>query len=92
MPERHAARVEAVRRGRKNALRDTLKEAQIDADTVFDLLKTPYGPVRGEVMVKVHDLIRDPDKQADFGALTAELRRRARIAQKLLHDRHLTLD
>jgi hypothetical protein len=92
MPERHAAREEAVRRGRKNALRDTLKEAQIDADTVFDLLKTPYGPVRGEVMAKIHDLIRDPDRQTDFGELTSELRRRAGTAHRLLHDRHLTLD
>lgn len=92
MPERHAARVEAVRRGRKTALRETLKEAQIDADTVFDLLKVPYGPVRGEVMARVHDLIRDPDRKADFGQLTNELRRRARTAQRLLADRHLTLD
>lgn len=92
MPERHLAREEAVRRGRKTVLRETLKEAQIDADTVFELLKTPYGPVRGEVMAKVHDLIRDPDRKADFGPLTNELRRRARTAQKLLHDRHLTLD
>ncbi len=92
MPERHAAREEAVRRGKKNALREALQEAQIDADTVFDLLKTPYGPVRGEVMAKVHDLIRDPDRKANFGEHINELRRRARLAQKFLHDRHLTLD
>ncbi len=92
MPERHSAREEAVRRGKKTALREALKEAQIDADTVFDLLKTPYGPVRGEVMAKVHDLIRDPERKANFGELTNELRRRARLAQKFLHDQQLTLD
>ena len=91
-PERHAAREEALRRGRKTALRDVLKQAKIDADTVFELLKTPYGPVRGEVMAKVHELIRDPDRRADFGEHTDELKRRARVAKQLLNEQNLTLE
>lgn len=91
-PERHEAREQALRRGRKVAIRETLREAAIDADTVFDLLKTPYGPVRGEVMAKIHDLIRDPSSEADFGKQTVELKRRARVAHQLLNDRHLPLE
>jgi len=92
MPERHAAREEALRRGRKTALRDVLKQAKIDADTVFDLLKTPYGPVRGEVMAKVHELIRNPENKSDFGEYTEELRQRAHVAHKLLNEQNLTLE
>jgi hypothetical protein len=91
-PERHEAREQALRRGRKHAIRETLGEAGLEAETVFDLLKTPYGPVRGEVMTKMHDLIREPDRAIDFGEHTDELRRRARVAHDLLNDRHLALD
>jgi hypothetical protein len=92
MPERHAAREEALRRGRKQAVREVLETAKIEAESVFALLKTPYGPVRGEVMDKIHDLIRDPERKSDFGEHTAELRSRARVANKLLQDLHLTID
>jgi hypothetical protein len=90
-PDRHEAREQALRRGRKTALRETLKEAGLEAETVFELLKTPYGPIRGEVMGKLHDLIREPDQTANFGEHTEELQRRARTAHRLLQDRGLEL-
>lgn len=92
MPARHLAREQAFKRGRKQAIQDTLKEVNIDAESVFVLLKTPLGPVRGEVMRSVHHLIHTPDMKADFGSATTELRRRARAAQVLLADRNLTLE
>lgn len=92
MPARHLAREQAFKRGRKQAVQDTLKEVNIDAESVFALLKTPLGPVRGEVMRSVYHLIHSPDMKADFGSATAELRRRARAAQVLLADRNLTLE
>jgi hypothetical protein len=91
MPARHAEREAALQRGQKSALRDTLKEALIDADTVFELLKTPYGPIRGQVMARIHELIRDPASQAEFGEHTEELRGRARVAHQLFNDRDLPL-
>lgn len=91
-PDRHLAREQALKRGRKAALNEALSTAKIDANSVFELLKTPYGPVRGEVMARIHDLIRDPGRKADFGEHTDELRQRARVAQKLVNDQNLTLD
>ncbi|MDQ5952549.1 MAG: hypothetical protein QG626_678 [Patescibacteria group bacterium] len=92
MPERHLAREQAFKRGRKQAVQDTLKQANIDAESVFALLKTPLGPVRGEVMRNVYHLIQSPDMKVDFGDATVELRRRARVAQTLLADQNLTLE
>ena len=92
MPERHQARAEALRRGRKLEAQQALEAANIDAEAVFELLETPYGPVRGQVMAKIHQLIRDPHGTVDFGEHTAELRRRAQVAHKLLAAEHLTLD
>lgn len=92
MPARHAAREQALKRGRKAALNEALVLAKIDADSVFKLLNTPYGPVRGEVMTRVHNLIRDPNSQADFGEQTAELRQRARVAHKLVNEQQLTIE
>ncbi len=91
MPDRHAAREAALHRGQKQALRDTLKEALIDADSVFALLHTSYGPVRGQVMAKIHELINNPAAEVDFGDQTAVLIQRARHANALLAERHLTL-
>lgn len=92
MPARHAAREQALKRGRKAALNEALALAKIDANSVFELLKTPYGPVRGEVMARVHHLIRDPNSPADFGEQTEELRQRARVAHKLVNEQHLTIE
>lgn len=92
LPARHLAREQALKRGRKAALNEALLSAAIDANSVFELLKTPLGPVRGEVMKKIHNLIRDPDSLVDFGGQTEELRRRARIAQKLVNEQNLSLD
>ena len=92
MPERHAAREQALKRGRKAALNEALSTAKIDAESVFALLKTPYGPVRGEVMARIHHLIHDPNSPADFGEHTVELRRRARVAQKLISEQNLSID
>lgn len=90
-PERHQAREEALRRGRKTALRDTLAEAELSPDEVFILLKTPYGPVRGRVMEQIYEAIRNEDAQLSFGEHTEDIRRRAEIARKLLQARDLNL-
>lgn len=91
-PERHAAREEALRRGRKQAVVETLQEAGIDADSVFALLKTPLGPVRGQIMRQIHELIHNPRERHDFGEHTDDLRQRAARARDLLSARHLRLD
>lgn len=92
MPERHDNRDLALRRGRKTAVREIMKTAGIDAETVFTLLGTPLGPVRGEVMAKIHDLIRDPERQVNFAEHSHELRRRAQVAHAALRAQHLSID
>ena len=90
-PERHAAREESLRRGRKTALREALAEAGLAPEDVFELLQTPYGPARGRIMERVYALLRDPEAREDFGACTEEVRRRAEIVRKLLEERDLSV-
>ncbi|MFZ2681629.1 MAG: hypothetical protein WAZ14_00835 [Patescibacteria group bacterium] len=92
MPERHAAREAAARRGHKHAVQEILTEVGLEAQAIFTLLQTPYGPVRGQVMAQVYAMIRNPDAQADFGEHTAFLKERARLAYAKLRQARLTLD
>ncbi len=91
MPARHEARIQALERGRKQAIREVLQEVKLDAETVFALLKTPIGPGRGQVMAEIHELVRNPDSSRDFGEHTPELKRRAKVAHQLLQDQNLSL-
>jgi methyl coenzyme M reductase subunit C len=92
MPARHAERQLALQRGRKAAVKQILQTAGIDSDTVFAMLQTPYGPVRGQTMRQIYDLIRDPEVHVDFSSQTLELRRRARLAHTALQAQHLSID
>ncbi len=90
-PQRHEARVQAALRGRKQAVKETLAEANLDAEVVFALLNTPHGPVRGKVMEDVYELIKNPDATVDFGSHTPEIKKRANMAKNLLAERNLQL-
>lgn len=75
-PHRHAARELAAQQKVKNALKDKLAAALLDGESVFALLGTPIGPVRGEVYRRVQAAIDSDDAPLDFGAHATELRRR----------------
>lgn len=82
-PARHEERKLKKEREKKEGVKRLLAEAGLAPEVVFTLLKTPFGPVRGDVMRLVYDLIHDPDGDASFGEKTEEIRTRARRAQEL---------
>lgn len=90
-PARHEERVLAVQRARKQLLREALAEVGLEAEQVFTLLGTPHGPIRGQVMEDIYELIRRPQAKVNFGPSTAELQRRADAARQLLQERNLQL-
>ncbi|MEK7458952.1 MAG: hypothetical protein AAB663_00945 [Patescibacteria group bacterium] len=75
-PQRHEAREFAAQQKVKHALKDKLAAALLDGESVFALLGTPLGPVRGEVYRRVQAAIDDDTSTLDFGEHTPELRRR----------------
>ncbi len=84
---RHLLREEIEHRKAKTLVKELLVQGGCDPESIFELLKTPIGPVRGTVMHTVYDLIRDPESRVDFGASTDELRQRARKTQALFKER-----
>lgn len=82
VPKRHADREFARDQAAKNEYKAMLANAGLDGESVFALLGTPIGPVRGDVMRRVQAAIDDPSAPLDFGAHTDELRRRiARVRE-----------
>lgn len=82
MPKRHADREFARDQAAKNEYKAMLANAGLDGESVFALLGTPIGPVRGDVMRRVQAAIDEPSAPLDFGAHTDELRRRiARVRE-----------
>lgn len=68
-----------VVKARNDAL---LAQVGLDPATVFALLETPLGPVRGVVMANIRALLEHPDDPGvDFGQHTELLRTRAREAR-----------
>lgn len=76
MPARHAAREFAAKQSVKQAYKALLAEAALDGESIFRLLGTPLGPVRGDVMRRVQTAIDDPTASHDFGPHSEELARR----------------
>jgi len=78
MPERHDAREAGEKKASKMAVKKAYADANLSPEEVFELLGTPIGPVRGEVMKKIDELVRNPEAKVDFGEKTEEIRKRAR--------------
>ncbi len=83
-PKRHEAREFTAHQKVKHALKDKLAAALLDGESVFALLGTPLGPVRGDVYRRVQAAIDDDTAPLDFGTHTAELRRRIAEFRSLL--------
>jgi hypothetical protein len=77
MPERHEAREAGEKKASKMAVKKAYADAHLSPEEIFELLGTPIGPIRGEIMKKIDDLVRNPDAKVDFGEQTEEIRRRA---------------
>ncbi len=90
-PLHHEERLRQALRGRKQAVKYILSEAKLDPETVFALLVTPIGPIRGQVMEQIYELITHPDGDYDFGPHTNDLKKRATLAKRLLIERGLEL-
>lgn len=84
VPRRHADRELARAQAAKHAYKAVLADGGLDGESVFALLGTPVGPVRGEVMRRVQSVIDDPDAPLDFGVHTDELRRRIALVREHL--------
>lgn len=91
VPLRNAGRLAAVERAEKQAIRDILAEAKLSPADVFALVPAPMGPVRGEIMRAVTDLVRGHEPGYDFGRRLGELRERASMARKMLEEKGLSL-
>ncbi|MFA5947167.1 MAG: hypothetical protein WC813_04055 [Patescibacteria group bacterium] len=77
MPERHEAREAGEKKASKMAVKKAYADAHLSPEEIFELLGTPIGPIRGEIMKKIDELVKNPDTKVDFGEHTAEIRRRA---------------
>ncbi|MFA6522703.1 MAG: hypothetical protein WCT24_03890 [Patescibacteria group bacterium] len=72
------------------ALRRTiLREAKLDGDSLFELLKTPFGPERKIVMEEIESRIEEHGKTIDFGLHESEIARRIAEAKKTLTAREV---
>ncbi len=86
-PERHELRLQAEHREKKAQVKALLDAGGLSPEAVFDLLSTPIGPVRGEVMRNIYELVHEPSLSVDFGTQTEEIRSRARKTQALFQER-----
>ncbi len=77
MPERHEAREAGEKKASKMAVKKAYADAGLSPEEIFALLGTPIGPVRGEIMKKIDELVKNPATVVDFGEQTEEIRRRA---------------
>lgn len=84
LPRRHVEREEMAARAKKQAYKDALASVGLDGESVFSLLNTPLGPVRGTVMAEVMSAMHDPTYIPDFGAETPEILRRVALARERL--------
>ncbi len=78
MPERHEAREAGEKKASKMAVKKAYADANLSPEEVFELLGTPIGPVRGEVMKKIDELVKNHEAKIDFGEQTEEIRKRAK--------------
>lgn len=78
MPERHEAREAGEKKASKMAVKKAYADAHLSPEEIFELLGTPIGPIRGEIIKKVEEVVRDPDAKVDFGERTEEIRKRAK--------------
>jgi hypothetical protein len=86
-PQRHESRAAEEQRGKKAQVKALLDEGGLSPDAVFTLLRTPIGPVRGEIMKQVYSLVHEPSLTVHFGEQTEEIRQRARKTQALFRER-----
>jgi hypothetical protein len=77
MPERHEAREAGEKKASKMAVKKAYADAHLSPEEIFELLGTPIGPIRGEIMKKIDELVRNHEAEVDFGDHTAEIRHRA---------------
>ncbi|MFA5945609.1 MAG: hypothetical protein WC802_01710 [Patescibacteria group bacterium] len=84
MPERHNVRELNAGKGAKLALKKAYASVGLSPEAVFELLGTPIGPVRGEIMRSIQELVEDPASKVDFGEHTKEIRGRAEKARVIL--------
>lgn len=85
MPERHEARVARERHNKKVRIKEIFGEAGLDPEKLFVELNVPFGPVRGQVMESVYEVIRGNHHVAEaFGASAESIRERAHRAAEIL--------
>lgn len=80
-PAVHAEVLAKAARAAKQAQEDHLAAHGLAPEAIFALLGTPLGPVRGQVIAAIRQLLQNPeDPSIDLGPHTATLRNRARAA------------
>jgi hypothetical protein len=86
-PDRHAARIARDRHEKKMQFKEILQKAELDPETLFAELKIPPGPIRGETMNIVYQMIRGNALAAEsFGDHAEVMWTRACRAAELLKE------
>lgn len=67
-------------------LKQALTEAELDGDTVFALLKTPFGSERGKIMADIRRYVEDASIPINFETHQTELEKRVQKARRLFDD------
>lgn len=82
LPQRHAERLQKESDTQERQFRLIMTESKLDGESVFALLKTPFGKERGEIMHRIHALIAGKKVSADFGKESKEMQKRIEEARK----------
>jgi len=64
--------------------KQVLKASGLDGETVFELLKTPFGSERGKIMADIKRYVEDPELRVNFDTHQTELEKRIQKARSLL--------
>lgn len=64
-------------------LRYVLNESELDGDSLFKLLQTPFGPERGKIVAEIRSLVMDVSIETKFTNHSHELERRVKKAREL---------
>lgn len=81
IPERHAKRLQKESDTQEATFRRIMTEAKLDGESVFSLLKTPFGKERGTIMTRIHALVAGKHVSSDFGDATSEMEKRIQDAR-----------
>ncbi len=80
--EHRIKRREIIREKEEEDFKRILKQTGLTSEEIFSRMDIPFGPKRGEIVEKIHDLIRFPSKQIDFGAHTSDMEKRIHSARQ----------